>query len=457
MTTHPPYGKPPHPRRPALPPGWGLAVLAAGAAVSPLAQALNTGTDLDLSLKAIAGGMAGAAFVRPQEVSAALFGNPATLTQFKGMNAGVGAAILEPVVTNTQTSQGYSHESPSEAGNYVAPDFAIGGEVADGVVLAGGVEVDSGLGADYRTHPISAGAGLGLGGSGPGGAATLPLLVEYLSFSANVGGAVEITPELSLGAALTVGVGFGQLGTSGTTSGLAGLSGDFGGTTSSVHNISARGSAGLSYRINPTVTFGASFKTPLEYNFHNVLSTTVGGSQAYQAAKLEQPWEVQWGFAATPIPELLVEVDGLWKNWSNAALYKDVWDDQFLALLGAQYSLDQWQLRLGYSYATALLRDNPNGTLAGFQGLGTLPLDTAVPGVLNQNDLVRVVQTTLVPVVWQNTVTAGVGYAFTPKFRLDFFGAYAFQGNASRSTLALGNYSVDASEWALGGGANFKF
>lgn len=436
---------------------WGSAALAAGTALAPTAHALNSGTDLDLSLKAIAGGMAGAAFVKPQEVSAALFGNPATLTRFKAFNAGVGAAILEPQVTNTQTSNGYVNKSPSEAANYVAPDFAISGEVADGVVLAGGVDVDSGLGADYRTHPINAGAGLGLGGTGPGGAATLPLLVEYLSFSANLGAAVEITPALSLGAAITVGVGFGQLGTSGNTSGLGALSGDFGGTTSSVHNISARGSAGLTYQIAPNVTFGASFKTPLQYNFQNVLSTTVGGSQRYQSAELEQPWQVQWGFAGNPIPDLLIEVDGLWKGWSNSSLYKDVWNDQFLALLGAQYSLDQWQLRLGYSYASPLLKQNPNGTLAGFQGLGTLPLDTAVPGVLNQNDLVKVVQTTLVPVVWENTVTAGLGYAFTPKFRLDVFGAYAFQGNASRSTLALGNYSVDASEWALGGGANFKF
>src|SRR5690606_19896595 len=78
-----------HVRRPVRQ-AWLLAV---GCTLSPVAFGLNTGTDLNLSLKPIAGGMAGAAYTRPQEVSSALFGNPATLTQFKGFNFGLGAAL----------------------------------------------------------------------------------------------------------------------------------------------------------------------------------------------------------------------------------------------------------------------------------------------------------------------------------------------------------------------------
>ncbi|CAI8975480.1 OmpP1/FadL family transporter [Methylocaldum szegediense] len=432
-------------------------LIALGCALSPTAFALNTGTDLNLSLKPIAGGMAGAAYVRPQEVSAALFGNPATLTQFKGFNVGLGAALLEPEVDNFQSKNGFTNHSYSLARNYVVPDAALGGEVLPGFVLGAGIAVDSGLGADYRTHPINAGAGLGLGGNGAGGAATLPLLVELISFSANVGAAYEVTPDLSVGAALTVGVGFAQFGTSGTTSGLASLTGDFGGTTSSVHNISLRGSVGATYRLTPNVTIGASFKSPLRYNYHNVLATTVGGSQDYQSVRVEQPLEVAWGIAANITPQLLVEADALWKNWSNSSLYQDVWQDQFLALFGGQYTVGDWQFRAGYSYATPILRDEPHGTVGGFKGVGTVPLDTAVPGVLDRNDVIKVVQTTLGPVIWQHTLTAGVGYAFTPKFRVDAFAAYAFEESASRDTLALGHYRAEAAEWALGLGANFKF
>jgi long-chain fatty acid transport protein len=424
---------------------------------SPGVLALNTGTDLNLSLNPIAGGMAGAAYTRPQEVSAALFGNPATLTQFKGFNFGLGAAILEPDVDNYQSNNGFTNHSHSLAQNYVAPDVALSGEVLPGFVIGAGVAVDSGLGADYRTHPINGGAGLGLGGAGAGGAATVPLLVELLSFSANMGAAYELTPDLSLGAALTVGFGLGQFGTAGSTTGLGGLTGDFGGTTSSVHDISIRGSFGATYQLTQDVKLGASVKTPLQYHYQNVLSTTVGGNQEYQSVKLDQPFEVTWGIAANASPDLLLEADVAWKNWSQSSLYKDVYKDQFLAMLGGQYSLGKWQLRSGYSYASELLRDNPNGTVGGFAGVGTLPLDTSVSGVLNSNDLIKVVQTTLAPVVWQHTATVGLGYAFTPKFRLDTFAAYSFEGSVDRSTLALGDYHASASEWALGAGANFKF
>ena len=438
-------------------PQWTL-LLGLATLVTPSVQALDTGTDLNLSLKPIAGGMAGAAYTRPQEVSAALFGNPATLTQFKGFNFELGAALLEPGVSNYQTSGGYTNKSNSSAQNYIAPDVALSGEVSDGFVIGAGVALDSGLGADYRTRPINAGAGLGLGGAGAGGAATLPLNVELLSFSANLGAGYEITPDLSLGAALTVGFGLGQLGTSGNTTGLSGLTGNFGGTTSSVHDISTRGSLGLTYKLRPDITLGASFKTPLQYDYQNILSTTTtGGGQNYQSVKVSQPLEVTWGLAGNVTPKLLLEADATWKDWSGSSLYQDIYQNQFLAMLGGQFTEDKWQFRAGYSYATDILRNSPNGTISGLSGLGTLPLNTNVPGVLNKNDLVQVVQTTLGPVVWQHTVTAGLGYAFTPKFRLDAFGAYAFQGSANRNTLALGDYMVKADEWALGAGANFKF
>ncbi len=425
--------------------------------IAPASWALNTGTDLDLSTLPIAGGMAGAAFTAPQEVSAALFGNPATLAGFKGYNFEVAAGLLEPNVVSTQTSHGYSNQSISQARNYVIPNFAVSGEVSDNITLAGGVTVDSGLGANYRTAPITAGAGLGLGGAGVGGAATLPLTDEFISFSGNFGAGWAVTPDLHLGANVGLGFGLAQLGTVGNTTGLQGLSGNFGGTTASTHSIGVRGSVGATYAVNPEWTLSTSVKSPLSYNYHSILSTSINGYNQYQNAQVDQPLEVQWGFSNTSIKNLLLEADVLWKNWSNANLYKDVWQDQFLAILGGQYRLDNWSFRAGYSYATPILQSSPNGTISGFKGIGTLPFNTQVPGVLNSNDLVRVVQTTLAPVIWQNTLTGGLGYNFTQNFRLDGYGAVGIPQNASQNALALGRYSVNAGEWSIGLGANFKF
>ncbi|MGK0657989.1 OmpP1/FadL family transporter, partial [Methylococcus sp. S2T] len=81
------------------------------------------------------------------------------------------------------------------------------------------------------------------------------------------------------------------------------------------------------------------------------------------------------------------------------ALYQDIYPDQFLTMLGGQYTLDAWLFRAGYSYASSLLLNRPNGSLGGLDGVGTLPLNTVVPGVLAQNDLTKVVQTTLAPVI----------------------------------------------------------
>ncbi|MFO1419068.1 MAG: outer membrane protein transport protein [Methylotetracoccus sp.] len=420
-------------------------------------MALNTGTDMNLSYKPIAGGMAGAAYTRVQEPSAAVFGNPATLTQLKGYHFELGASFMQPEVVNRQYSQGYVNRSASVARNYILPDFAFTAEVAPGYVVGAGVAVNAGLGADYRKHPVNAGAGLGLGGAGVGGAATIPLNDELISFGANVAGAAQLTDELSLGAALTVGFGLAQLGSTGNTTGLQGLTGNFGGTTSSVHDISVSGAVGATYKPIDQLSLSTSVKAPLDYHFSRILATTVNGYEQYQNLNLEQPLEVEFGLAGNPTEELLLEADAVWKNWSGANAYKDLFQDQFLALLGAQYSYEGWSFRGGYSYATPLLRDNPSGTIGNFAGIGTLPFNTPVPGVLNYNDLVKVVQTTLVPVVWQHTLTAGLGYRFTESFRVDGFGAYSFEGTVTRNTLALGTYQTNASQWTIGAGVNFTF
>jgi long-chain fatty acid transport protein len=282
-----------------------------------------------------------------------------------------------------------------------------------------------------------------------------------LSFNANLAAAKQVTETTSVGAALTVGFGLAQLGTAGESSGVTaalgglGLS-DFGGTTSSVHDIGVGGSIGLTQKLTNAVSASLSLKSPMTYNFRDILYTSVGGNH-YQSLEVEQPLEIQAGAAIHPLPNLLLEVDALWKNWSNAKAYEDVWNNQWVGMLGAQYSLGSLKLRAGYSYSSNLLRNEPSGTIGALQGLGPLPLNTAIPGLLASNDIMKIVQTTLLPVIWRNQISAGAGYEAGPHVRFDLYGNYALHADITRTTLAIGSYRTSLSAWSVGAGVAFRF
>lgn len=428
--------------------------------------ALNTGTDLNLSAKPASGGMAGASYTKPQEPSAAVFGNPAALTQFSGTRFGIGAVYLSPKIEVTQSGAAGTRTSSSGAVDYVGPDVAVTGDLGGGWFIGGGLEVDAGAGVDFRKEPItvpSASIDPALTG--------VPLIVELLSFNANLAAAKKLTPQTSVGAAVTLGFGLAQLGTVGPSGAFSGtaLDGGFSGTTASVHDFSAGASVGITHQMTPTLMVSAALKSPIEYGFRDILHTG-GGPFAipagFQQLKVEQPLELVAGAAFDITSNWLVEADLVWKNWSQATTYQDVFDDQFLLLLGTQYKTGPWSLRAGYSYAEDIMRDTPNNTLGGVRGLGPVPLgDASGPvGV----ELVKIVQTTLVPVVWNHTISAGVGFDISPKVRLDAFGAYAIKGDITRQTM-LGailtggaittqeTYRGEASAWAIGAGLNFKF
>jgi long-chain fatty acid transport protein len=173
---------------------------------------------------------------------------------------------------------------------------------------------------------------------------------------------------------------------------------------------------------------------------------------------------VSLGAAFDASSNWLLEGDLLWKNWSSATTYEDVYRNQYMFLLGTQYKVGLWSLRAGYSYATDALRDTPNNTLGGLRGLGSIPLGNA-SGALG-TEVMKLVQMTLVPVVWKHTLTAGAGFDISPHVRIDGFAAYAVPESASRTTMIGAalvpgagpeNYKTQASEWAFGAGVNVRF
>lgn len=465
--------------------GAGLPLLGKVAAAAMLmmastgAFAILTGTDTNLSLKPASGGMAGASYTKPQEPSAAVFGNPATLTQFSGVRFGIGATYLAPQVEITQSGASAldggptTRSSNSQAVDYVVPDVAVTYELGNGWYLGTGIGVNAGAGVDYRTDPITVPSA-----STDPAITGLPLAVEYLSFNVNFAAAKQLTPQTSVGGALTIGFGLAQLGTVGPSGSFGGLLGPvgcvpatpgscgFGGTTGSVHDFSAGASLGMTHQLTPTLMLSAAIKSPLLYGFQNAVYTNAptAPQAGFQKLALEQPLELVAGAAFDIAPNWLIEADVAWKNWSKAKAYQDVYDDQFLLMLGTQYKTGPWSLRAGYSYAEDIMLETPNNTLSGLNGLGPIPLGPLSPvGV----DVVKLVQVTIVPIVWNHTVTAGVGYDLNPKVRLDAYGAYAIKNDVTRTTnlgatlsgapIGSETYRADVNAWAIGAGLNFRF
>ena len=277
--------------------------------------ALPVGANMAISMKPASGGMSGAAFTMPQEVSAAVFGNPATLTQFSGTQFGLGASILKIELENTQTGAGGTNVSDSIADNYVIPDFGFSNQTGEGWVIGAGVQVGAGLGADFRDDPVRVGALVGT---------ELPFTSELLSFNANLSIAKQITPSTSIGAAATVGFGLLQLGTTGE-SGPDIPTGQFGGTTASVHDTGARFSLGITQQVSDNIVVSALYKSKLKYEFEDVTFTTVA-PEGFQTLTVEQPAEYVLGAAMHLSPLWLVEIDIQRNLWGDASTYQDIYE-----------------------------------------------------------------------------------------------------------------------------------
>jgi long-chain fatty acid transport protein len=151
----------------------------------------------------------------------------------------------------------------------------------------------------------------------------------------------------------------------------------------------------------------------------------------------------------------------VWKDWSGATAFQDVYDDQWLFLLGGQYTMGPWKLRAGYSYFTDSLRDTPNQTLDGLRGFGAVALAGPI-GV----DFLKILTMAGLPGIVEHTFTAGVGYDFNQRMSLNVYGAYSLDEKASRTdpniSAALtgpptATYTADVGIWTAGVSLNFKF
>jgi len=390
-----------------------LAVIACPCSV--LAQ--GYGTDTQNVLTPAAGGMAGVSIALPQDVPAAVFGNPATISQFRGTQFTLGGAWVEgyPTVTRHDfrlPEANFSVTSRTEG--FATPAIAVTQDLRSlglpgtfGLGLAG----TSGLGAEYR-------------GRAPGDSVVNDFSSEYLVLGINVGAGFDLTERLSVGASATLGTGFEQLGLVANSA--------------MVHDYALRGTVGFDYILNPCNTIGFFYQTKESFQFPDAM--LINGT--YRDVGLTQPETLGLGFANTKLMggDLLLAVDVYYKLWEDAAGYSDIFVNQWAFAVGTQLTRGRMKYRLGYSYNT-----NPINHSAGssFDGLPVV------------QDRIYLLQASETAVINQHRLTAGFGrqdFLF-PGLDLDFFAGGLFKASDEFGP----NTSASVAAYYIGMGLTWRF
>jgi long-chain fatty acid transport protein len=352
------------------------------------ARGQGYGTDSQNVLMPAAGGMAGVSLAQPQDVPAAIFGNPATLTQFNGTQFTLGGAWVEgyPTVTNNGSLNGGTpFDVTSRTQGFATPAIGVIQDLRP-VGLAGAFGLGfgglSGLGAEYR-------------GRAPSGSFLNNVSSEYLVLGVNAAMGVELTDRLSAGAAMTLGNAFEQMGFTGPLA-----------SSAMVNAYGLRGTFGLDYDLNPNNTVGVFYQTRLDFEFPNA----VRFNNTYHDLSISQPETVGLGLANRSLMDgnLLIAADVYYKLWENAPLWEDVFVNQWAFALGSELTHNKMKYRIGYSYNTNPINHSVGGNLDGF------PIGQSA---------VQLFQASSTAVINQHRITAGIGRKgfLIPTLDMDLF------------------------------------
>ena len=368
------------------------------------------------------GGMAGVSIARPQDVPSAIFGNPASLAQFQGTQFCMGGAWVEgyPTITNNgllnQQNPGQPFSVTSRTQGFAAPAVGVTQDLR-GSGLPGtfglGLTGLSGLGAEYR-------------GRVPENSSLNNVSGEYMVLGINVGAGFELTDRLSVGASMTLGTGFEQLG----------LVGPFI-SSAMVNSYALRGSVGLDYQVNDCNTVGAYYLSKMDFNYPDAFR--IGNT--YHNLRIDQPDTFGLGWANNSLMggDLLIAADVYYKLWQDAALYQDVFINQWAFAAGTQLTRGQTKFRLGYSYNTNPMNHNVGNSLDGFP--------------IPQGDL-QLFQAASMAAISQHRISGGIGRTgfLIPNLDIDLFA-----GGLFNATDQFGATTASVAIYYVGVGLTWKY
>jgi len=400
----------------------GLALVAQ----NQFARGQGYGSDTQNLLTPAGGGMAGVSVARPQDVAGAIFGNPATVSQFQGTQFSMGGAWVEGYPTvNYDGSLDilHSYSATSRTQGFAGSEIGLIQDLRP-LGLPGGFGMGlaglSGLGDEYR-------------GLAPSGSLLNNMSNEYMVLGINMAAGFEVTDRLSVGAALTLGTGFEQLGFIGPLAGSA-----------MVHDYALRGTVGFDYELDSCNTVGLYYQSKMGFDFSNAARFTnpITGTTTYQDVRIDQPQTIGIGIANRSLMDgdLLIAADAYYKLWEDAALWQDVFVNQWAFALGTQLTRGQMKYRLGYSYNSNPINHNVGNSLDGF------------PVAQEQ---IQLFQAAAVPAVNQQRLTAGIGrqgFLF-PNVDLDLFAGGLFRGQDNFGSHAQASLAM----YYIGMGMTWRF
>ena len=384
-------------------------------------EAQTYGIELHNSVMPASGGMAGASFSRPQDLQSAIYGNPATMVQFGGTQFGFSGAFVEPTYNIDQTAalplvgvtpfSAKSDTPPSLLGNIGVIHQANVQGIP--VYLGVGFMSNAGLGVDFRPNPESAGTH-----------------VSYLSLDNVFSFAMDISNNLSVGAALAAGTSI--------------LDGPFVGTSSSQVDYGLRYTLGANYDFGNGISLGAFWQSKKDLKFDNVVQFAGG---PFQDLQFDHPANLGFGIANRALMNgrLLLAADAIFKDHSNADTLRAIYDDQWVFQFGGQYQVNQkLKLRMGYAYNEDPTRDVVPGFVGGVIPVGGIPTVQYLQGQF--------------AAVSQHRITGGVGIRdMMPGVDLDLHLGGMLDGSKTfgATTTTLNSYWVGFGfTWRCGPNSN---
>ncbi|QDU28873.1 Outer membrane protein transport protein (OMPP1/FadL/TodX) [Anatilimnocola aggregata] len=391
--------------------------------VTATASGQSFGVELHNTLMPASGAMGGVSIARPQDLTSALNGNPATLSQFKGTQFLFGGAWAEPTFNLTQTSdipvagpdpliEPFS--AKSTAPGTPAANIGVTQDLSElglpGTFGLGFVSSAGGM-VDFRQVPESHGTNSG---------------IVVFNMPAVIG--IDLTDRLSVGASLGLGIAF--------------FDGPFVGASGMTPDYALRGTVGANYLLNETTFLGAYYQTEQSFQFDNAVLLNPGPGQTPFNVRMDLPQNVAFGIANNGLMGgcLLVGIDVIYKLYDEAALFDAVYDNQWVVQVGTQYTSGQYRLRAGYVWAQNPIDNTPGPNIG---------------GVVQPGDLAAVRYTQgLLAVTSQHRISAGVGKVDAlPGIDLD-----VMAGGMFRDSEQLGNFTTTsiASYW-IGVGLTWKF